>query len=297
MSRINFAHLRYFWAVAREGSVTAAADALKVTQPTISIQLRKLEEELGTELFHRHGNRLELTEAGRLVQEYAAEIFTLADAMELAVRDERHEVGHRFAVGIVDSLPLLSAYRLLEPGLQISDENLRVNLRVGKRDRLLAALAARTIDLVLSDSPIGPTSPVHAVGRLLLESRVTVFGTAALAESLTGDFPHSLQGAPFLLHTENTSLRRGLDTWLARTGIDVRVAGEVEEVALLQILGRTGRGFFVAPAFVEEEICREYDVRVVGRLEGVVERFYGLTLADVVPNPAIASVLNATHSS
>ena len=291
MNRINFAHLRYFWVVAREGTITAAADVLSVTQPTISTQLQKLEASLGTALFTRHGNRLELTESGRLVQEYAAEIFALADSMEVAIRDDRHDVGHRFAIGIVDSLPLLSAYRLLDPALSNGYDDLRVNLRVGKKDRLLAALAAHTIDLVLSDSPAGPTAQVRAVDHLLVESEVTVFGTAELAKTIGSDFPGGLDRAPFLLHTENTPLRRGLDTWLARKGLQPRVAGEVEEVALLQLLGRTGRGFFVAPSFVEDEIRRRYDVEVIGRMDGVVERFFGITLEGAPLNPALRAVL------
>ena len=291
MRDVNFSHLRYFWVVAREGSITAAADVLSVTQPTISIQLQKLERALGSPLFHRLGNRLELTETGRLVQGYAAEIFSLAEQMSVAVHDERQEVSHRFAVGIVDSLPLLSAYRLLAPALELPEAELRVTLRVGKKDRLLAALAAHSIDLVLGDEPAGPTSPVQTVDRLLLESEVSVFGAASLVDALDGPFPGCLQGAPFLLHTENTPLRRGLDTWLARKGLHVRVAGEVEEVALLQILGRSGRGFFVAPSFVESEICREYDVQAIGRLDAVTERFFGVTLPDLPSNPAIDAVL------
>lgn len=291
MNRINYAHLRYFWVVAREGTVTAAADVLHVTQPTVSAQIRKLERSLDTELFHRRGNRLELTDAGRLVQQYAAEIFHLGDALELALNEGGHELGHRFAVGVVDSMPLLSAYRLLEPGLEAGGDDLRVNLRMGKKDRMLAALAAHTIDLVLSDAPAGPSAPVRVVDHLLAESEVAVFGTRELARRIDGRFPEGLDGAPFLVHTENTPLRRGLDTWFARKGLRPHIAGEVEEVALLQLLGRTGRGFFVAPALVEDEVHRRYDVVTVGRLDGVVERFFGLTLEGEDPNPAIEAVL------
>ncbi len=297
ISRLNFAHLRYFWVVAREGTITAAAEVLNVTQPTISTQLAKLEHALGISLFIRYGNRLELTEAGRLVQGYAAEIFALADSMEEAIKDGAHEVGHRFAVGIVDSLPLLSAYHLLEPALGRPEDDLRVTLKIGKLDRLVAGLAAHSIDLVLSDTPAGPTTPVKVKDHLLVESDVALFGTPALAATLEGTFPKSLDGAPFLLHTENTPLRRGLDTWLARKGVRPHVAGEVEDVGLLQMLGRSGRGFFAAPAFVEDEICRLYGVEIVGRLDGVRERFYGLTLEERQPTPGIDTVLEQAGST
>jgi LysR family transcriptional activator of nhaA len=285
LSRLNFAHLRYFWAVAREGSITAAAKLLNVTQPTISTQIAQLERGLGTALFTRHGNRLELSEAGRLVQGYAAEIFALAETLEVAVKAERQEVGHRFAVGIVDSLPLLSAYRLLRPALEGGFDE------VGKTDRLLASLASHSIDLVLSDAAAGPSSPVHVQDHLVCESGVSIFGTSDLAGTLRGPLPGAFDGAPFLLHTENTPLRRGLDTWFARMGIRPHVAAEVEDVALLQVLGRTGRGFFVAPSFVADEICKNYRVEVVATLDGVVERFFGLTLRDHPFAPPIRAVL------
>lgn len=291
MPRVNFQHLHYFWVVAREGTVTAAADRLNVTQPTISTQIAKLEASFGAELFYRRGNRLELTETGRLVQGYAAEIFSLGEAMEVAVRGDSHDVTHRFAVGIADTLPLLSAHRLMEPALALPPDEIRLHCRVDKRERLLAALAARSLDVVLSDSPAGPVSPVRVRDHLLAESDVLIFGTAELTASLVGKFPGSLHGAPFLLHTENTPLRRGLDTWFARNGLRPSVAGEVEDVALLQVLGRSGRGFFAAPGMVETEICHRYGVEVVGRADGVVERFYALTLDGAPTNHGVERVL------
>ncbi len=292
MRTFSYQHLHYFWVVAREGSITAAADVLGLTQPTISTQVAKLERSLGTSLFARSGGRLELTEAGRVVQRYAAEIFLLGDAMEEAVRTRSDGVPQRFAVGIVDSLPLLSAYRLLGPALRIPAEQVRLTFRMDKRERLIAALAARSVDLVLSDSPTGPSSPVRVDDHLLIETGVSIFGTAELAETLEGPFPGSLHGAPFLLHTENSPLRRALDTWFAQEGLVPAIAGEVEEVALLQILGSTGRGFFAAPHFVEAEVCNRYSVVVVGQAERIVERFYGLTLTGAPRPDAVSLVLD-----
>jgi LysR family transcriptional activator of nhaA len=293
MARLNYHHLHYFWVVAREGSVTGAARALDVTQPTVSAQIGKLEDALGRDLFHRHGNRLELTDQGRLVQRYAADIFSLGESLEDAL--ERDGVGSpdRFAVGISDSLPLLSAHHLLEPALCLPVSRLRLVCRVDKMDRLLAGLAARTLDLVLSDTATGPTSPVRAHDHLLAESPVVVYGTPELEGAMSAPFPEGLDGAPFLLHTENTPLRRGLDAWFAGRGIRPRVAGEVEDVALLQVLGQSGRGFFAAPALVEDEICRRYGVKVVGRLDDEVERFFGLTLEAEPDNPGVRRVLES----
>lgn len=288
----SYHHLHYFLVVAREGSMTAAAHALGVTQPTVSAQVADLERDLGVRLFRRRGGRLSLTQEGRLAREYASEIFALGTSLEEALAGVRGGAPGRLQVGIADSLPLLTAHRLLGPALALPPSAVRLVFRVGKAERLLADLATRTLDLVLADEAVGPTAPVQAHSHLLAESEVSVFGTAALRAGLDGDFPGALHGAPFLLHTENTSLRRGLDGWFSRHGIRPAVAAEVEDVALLQVLGETGRGFFAAPSLVEDTIRVRYGVEVVGRADGVLERIYGITLDLEPEHTGVRAVLS-----
>jgi LysR family transcriptional activator of nhaA len=289
-SGFSYHHLRYFLVVAERGSMTAAAEAVGVTQPTVSAQIAELERDLGARLFRRRGNRLELTEDGRVAQRYAAEIFSLGASLVGALAGARGGAPLRLVVGISDSLPLLTAHRILEPALALPPESVRLVLRVDKSDRLLAGLSARTLDIALTDTPVGPTSPVRASSRLLAESDVSIFGAPSLVAGLSGEAPDSLDGAPFLLHTENTPLRRGLDAWFVRTGIRPWVAAEVEDVALLQILGQTGRGFFAAPSMVEGPIRERYGVGVVCRPTGVVEEIYGVTLDAEPDHPAVRAI-------
>ena len=293
MPRFNYHHLHYFWVVAREGGITPASRVLGVTQPTISTQVASLEEALGATLVRRMGNRLELTDLGRMVQHYAADIFALGDQLQEAVVGHQELHPARLAVGIHDVLPLLSAHRLLEPALELPPTESRLVLRTDKQDRLLSALTARTLDLVLTDTPAA-TSPLRvAHSHPLQTSDVTLFAKPELAKTLKGPFPRCLDGAPFIFHTENTSMRRGLDGWLARHDIHPVVAGEVENVALLQMLGKDGRGVFAAPSLVEDELCQTYGVVALGRTEEVVERFDALTLEREPTNPGVRRILDA----
>lgn len=292
MKDLNLNHLRYFWAVAREGSITAAAERLGVTAPTVSTQVAALERELGVVLFRRRGNRLEITPAGRTVQRYASDIVALSrDLLDALAGGEDGAAPARLAVGIADSLPLLSAHHLLAPALAIPSDELRVVLQVGKFPALLGGLMARTLDVVLADTPAGPTDPVRAESRLLAESEVLLFAAPDLAERLAPGFPGSLDGAPFVLHTENTPLRIGLDGWFTRHGIRPHVTAEVEDVGLLQLLGQDGRGVFAAPELVRPEIEARYGVRKVGRLVGVTERFYAVRLARAPVGRGVAALL------
>ena len=199
----------------------------------------------------------------------------------------------RFAVGISDSLPKLTTYRLLEPALSPPGAY-RLVLRIGKTDALLAELATHTLDLVLTDVA-APTASVPTYSHLLGESGVTIFGTANLATRYRRTFPRSLQDAPFLLHGANTALRRSLDQWFADATIRPRVVAEVEDVALLQELGREGLGLFAAPSVVEARIRRAYEVRVVGRLPAVREHFYAISVERRITHPAVVAIRDAAR--
>ena len=169
MNDLNLHHLRYFWAVAREGSISGAAGSLGVTAPTVSTQVAALERELGVVLFRRRGNRLEITPRGRMVQRYASDIFALSrDLLEAVKEGEGGEGGKaptRLSVGISDSLPLLSAHHLLAPVLAVPPAQQRLTLRVDKVPALLGGLSARTLDVVLAETPTGPTAPGRPGGR------------------------------------------------------------------------------------------------------------------------------------
>ncbi|MDX2194575.1 MAG: LysR family transcriptional regulator [Gemmatimonadales bacterium] len=291
---LNYHHLQYFWMTAREGSIASAARILRVTQPTISGQIRALETALGERLFDRKGRSLVLTEIGHVAYRYAEEIFALGRELQSTVAGRPTGGPLRLAVGVSDSLPKLTTFRLLRPALG-GREAPRLILRVDKTERLLADLAIHALDLVLTDSPITGPVKVRAFNHLLGESAVTVFGTPDEAERYRRDFPRSLDDAPFVLPTENTALRRHLDQYFVQAGIHPRITAEVEDMAILQVLGRTGYGLFAAPSVVEEEIRAQYGVQVVGRLEGVKERFYAVSVERKLRHPAVVAISEAAR--
>jgi LysR family transcriptional activator of nhaA len=294
MEWLNYHHLLYFWTVARTGGVSAASAELRLAQPTISGQLRALEDALGEKLFHRVGRRLELTDVGRMVYRYADEIFTLGRELMDAVRGRPTGRPLRLAVGVADQLAKLITYRLIEPALKLS-EPVHVVCREDKPERLLADLALHDLDLVLSDAPIHPSVKVRAFSHLLGECGVTIFGTKDLAAKYRRSFPKSLEGAPCLLPTENTSLRRSLDQWFEQQSLRPTVVSEFEDSALLSSFGERGLGLFPGPTAIEAEIRRQYGVVVVGRLEQVRERFYAISVERRLKHPAVVAISEAAR--
>jgi LysR family transcriptional activator of nhaA len=289
MQWLNYHHLLYFWTVAREGSVVRAAETLSLTQPTISGQIRALEDALGEKLFERAGRRLVLTEVGRLVFRYADEIFTLGRELLDTLNDRPTGRPYRLVVGIADVMPKLIVRRLLEPALALP-EGVQVICREDKSDRLLAALSLHELDVVLADTPMGPGVSVRAFNHLLGESPVSILGSRALAQKLRRNFPRSLDQAPILLPTENNVMRRSLDQYFAANDVRPRIVGEIEDSALLKSFGEAGIGVFPAPAVIEQDVCRQFGVQVIGRLEGVRERFYAISVEKKLKHPAVVAI-------
>jgi LysR family transcriptional activator of nhaA len=294
MPALNYKHLYYFWTVAREGSITRACKQLHLTQPAISAQLQKLEQSVGEKLFARSGRNLVLTEAGQVAFRYAEEIFSLGRELTDTLQGRPTGQPLRLAVGISDALPKLVAYRLLQPALQ-QEQEVRLVLVDDRPERLFAALSVHDLDLVLTDQPLPPTLNVRAYNHLLGESGVTVFGTAPLAERYAPGFPGSLEGAPFLLPAEGTTLRRSLEQWMDAAGVRPRVVAEISDSALAKVFGEAGTGLFAAPTAVEEEVRRRYRVEVVGRVEGIREQFYAVSVERRLRHPVVVAISEAAR--
>ena len=213
MEWLNYHHLLYFWTVGRIGSVSRASAELRLTQATVSAQLKSLEQSLGEKLFHKSGRHLILTDTGKVVFRYAEEIFSLGQELMGTLKGRPQGRLARVNVGVTDIMPKLVAYRLIEPALKLKDPY-RIICREGTNSELLAALAVHDIDVMLSDGPIDPAVNVKAFNHLLGECGVILFGAPQLAVKYRAGFPRSLDGAPFLLPTSNTTARRSIDQWL-----------------------------------------------------------------------------------
>lgn len=294
MDWLNYHHLLYFWVVAREGSVTRASEQLHLSQPTISAQIRSLEESMGQKLFARSGRNLVLTEIGKMVFRYADSIFPLGRELMDAVKGKPANQTQRVVIGIADVLPKLVAYRLIEPALKLQPPA-QVVCREDTPERLLAELSLGNYDVVLSDAPVSPVVKVKAFSHMLGECPVLVFGGAQFARKYRKGFPQSLTGAPFLLPTDNAALRRSVDQFFDQQGIRPQLVGEFQDSALMKAFGLAGAGMFVGPSVIETEVKRQYNSIVVGELKNVRERFFAISVERKLKHPAVVAISEAAR--
>lgn len=297
MPTLNYKHLRYFWMVAKTGSIARASEQLHLTPQSISGQLSEFETSLGIELFRRVGRGLEVTDAGRRIYSYAEEIFTLGDELLEAVHDQSAMKTVPFRVGIADAVPKLVAYRLIEPALRV-DEALRLICREGRLATLLGDLAVHRLDLVIADRPMPGNLNVRGYSHYLGESTLTVFATPDLLATLprgSEPFPAQLDQAPFLLPGEDTATRSRLLNWFEQERLRPRIVGEFDDSALVKAFGQAGAGVFTAPTAIADYVCGQYGVTALGEIATVSEQLYAISTERRLTHPAIIAISEAAR--
>lgn len=294
MATLNFKHLRYFWAVAKAGSIARAAKSLHLTPHAISGQLSAFEAGLGARLFEREGRRLVLSATGRRILAQTEEIFALGDEILEIVADPSTRELEPLRIGIADSVPKSVAYRLVSPAMRLEDP-VKLLCREGRLDALLADLAIHRLDLVIADRPIPARLSVRAFNHPLGESTLSVFGSPALRTAHPAPFPACLDQAPFLMPGEDVTIRGALVDWFAAQRLRPRIVGEFDDSALLKAFGQAGAGFFVAPRATSAYVCAQYGVDELGRIDTVVERLYAITTEGKLTRPAILAIQQAAR--
>jgi LysR family transcriptional regulator, transcriptional activator of nhaA len=296
---MNFKHLHYFWVAAKAGGVMRAGEQLHTTPQTLSGQIKLLEERLGRQLFRKAGRKMELTDDGRVALRYADEIFALGSELEGAMREKRSSSGTQvleFRVGVEDALAKTVAYKLLEPALQL-DVPVHLVCTEGRFTDLMAQLALHRLDLVLADEPLTSRLSVKAFNHPLGRSSVSFFCAPALRGRLRGPFPACLNDAPMLIPGGSSSVRPQFETWLTRHGLHPRVLAEFDDGALMQAFGREGRGVFLSPTVVEDEVATQYGVEIIGRSDEMADQFYAITVERRITHPGVAAITSAARGS
>jgi LysR family transcriptional regulator, transcriptional activator of nhaA len=294
MATLNYKHLRYFWMVAKTGSIARAAEQLHLTPHAISGQLGEFEAALDVKLLRRAGRNLELTDAGRRILTYADEIFLIGNELLEALHDEKATRALPFRVGIADSVSKSIAYRLVEPALHL-DDPVRLICREGRLTPLLADLSIHRLDIIIADRPMPPNLNVRGYSHLLGKSSLSVFGTRALAAGRGRDFPALLDNAPFLLPGEDVAIRPRLVQWLESRQLRPHLVGEFDDSALMKSFGQAGAGFFAAPTAIADRVCEQYKVRLIGRIDDVEEEIHAITTERRITHPAIVAIQTAAR--
>lgn len=294
MAALNFHHLRYFWVIAREGSLTRAAERLHVSASALSIQLRQLEERMGHPLFHRQNRQLVLTEAGRVALEYADGIFRAGDELLAVLQGREADRREVLRVGAVATLSRNFQARLLRPLLRRTD--LELVLRSGSLRELLAQLDAHALDLLLSNVPVPRDAEANRHSHLLAELPVSLVGKPlrrGAAARARFRFPEDLATTPVVLPGFNSHMRIAFDLLLEQAGIRPQIVAEVDDMAMLRLVARESDALTLVPPVVVRDELREGTLVERCKIPAIQERFYAITVGRRFPNRLVKDTLAA----
>jgi LysR family transcriptional regulator, transcriptional activator of nhaA len=293
MTNLNFKHLRYFWMVAKTGSIARASEQLYLSPQSISGQLGELENSLGVQLLKKAGRGLELTEMGRKIFSYADEIFALGGELLEITQNQSRKKSIPFRVGISESVAKSMAYKALEPVLHI-EEPPRLICHEGKLADLLSELSVNQLDLVIADRPMPANINVRAHNHLLGESKLAIFASKSLIAQSSQPFPAMLHNAPFLMPGEDFTFQTKLIAWFESNKVYPIIVGEFDDGALLKSFGQAGAGFFAAPMAIAAYICKQYSVQQVGHIDTITDQLYAITTERRLTHPAVMAIVKAT---
>jgi LysR family transcriptional regulator, transcriptional activator of nhaA len=295
MEWLNYHHLLYFWMVAKHGSITRASAELRLAHPTISGQIRRLEEVLGEKLFARSGRNLVLTDSGRVAFRYADEIFALGQEFQDTLKGRSTGQPLRLVVGVSDVIAKSMVHRMLEPAFQLRDKVRIICREARSADAFMGELAVHAIDVVLADAPAAPGTAVRTFSHPLGECGSSFFASPKLARSVRKGFPASLDGVPVLLPASDSTFRRALDGWFETHKIRPEVIAELDDLALASVLGEQGLGVLAAPDVIERELRQRYKLQLVGRAKDIRQRFFAISVERKIKNPAVVAICEAAR--
>lgn len=289
MAGLNFNHLRYFWAVAHAGSLTRAATQMNLSQSALSVQIQKLEHQMGHKLFERVGKKLVLTEAGRIALDYADPVFKAGDELMSTLRGRPAASRQVLRVGALTTLSRNFQLEFLRPLVGRTDVELIV--RSGNIRDLLAQLEAHAIDVVLSNSAAPRDARSSLRNHLLNEQPVSLVGRPR-PNKRRFKFPDDLLIEPVLLPSLDSDIRVAFDRILELAGIRPTVLAEVDDMAMLRLLAREREGVTLVPPIVVRDELRAGVLVEHCRIPDVTETFYAIVQKRRFPNRLLAELLS-----
>jgi LysR family transcriptional activator of nhaA len=287
---INYHHLLYFKIIAEENSVSKAAEKLRLSQSTLSAQLKQFEDTIGIKLFDRHHKKLVLTDQGKVTLDYARNIFSMGNELYEVLHDKIRPSRLSIQIGALDSIPKQITLQISKAAYDIA--KCHVSVVEGKSDEIFRELTGHHLDLVITNyipTSIQVKSLVH---RVLSEKVVGIYGSPKF-KGLRKNFPESIRGQPFIMPTYDSKLRYDMEHWLKTRSIEIDPVAESQDIALKKLMAIDGLGLIPAAAHTVNRQVLSGELFEIGKLDAVGETLYLVSAQRKIANP-IAKALFET---
>ncbi len=290
MQWLNYHHLYYFRTIATEGGIAKAAEKLRLGQPTLSTQLKQLEEMVGKPLFERRNRKMVLTESGKAALDYANEIFRLGDELIEVLQDKTVGNQTHLQIGALDSVPKYVILSLIREAYKLGP--CTISILEGKGDELLRELFSHKIDLILANYPPPAFEQRQIFSRSIARLPVAIYGSARF-EKLKKQFPSSLENQPFVLPTAHSKLRHDLNHYFKLQNIKILPVAETQDTSLQKLLARDGIGLAPLSEVTGADLIKDEKLKKIGILNGVYEEVWLISAQRKLENTIAAKLMKS----
>ncbi len=294
MSRLNYHHLHCFWAVAKEGHLTRAAERLHVSPSALSTQIRQLEDALGQRLFERRARTLKLTEAGRVALGYAESIFASGTELMSVLRGGQRAQRQVLRIGAVATLSRNFQESFLAP--MLGRDDVELVLQSGGLADLLTRLRVHTLDLVLSNKRVHGSADEPWRCRRIAHQPVSLVGRPSMRRRAFR-FPEDLAALPLLLPGRDSEIRAGFDLLCEQLGVRYTLKAEVDDMALLRLLARDAGAIALVPSVVVRDELKNGVLVEHAVVPDLVENFYAISVPRHFAPPLLRELLARPESA
>lgn len=289
---INYHHLFYFKKIAEMGSVSKAAEELRLGQPTLSAQLKQFEESLGLKLFDRRNRKLILTEQGKIAFDYAKSIFQMGSEMFEVLHDRLKSNRLTLHIGALDSISKQVILQMVK--FAYKEGPCQISLSEGRSDELLRELIAHRMDILLSNFVPSGADAQGLLPKAITKKNVAFYGSSKFV-SLRKSFPQSISGTPIIVPTYDSKLRYDLDHWAKIHDVELNIVAESQDIEMKKLMAVNELGLIATAGHAVTRQVLNGELNKIGQLRGVYEELFLIQAQRRISNPLASKIWHSFH--
>jgi LysR family transcriptional regulator, transcriptional activator of nhaA len=287
MSRINYHHLNYFWHVARVGNLTKVANTLHVSQSSLSIQIKQLEESIGNQLFVRQNRKLSLTDVGKTVFSYAESIFSKGDELEAFLKNGAQSETQILRVGMLSTMSRNFVEQFVNP--LMNDPKVKIVVAARGQTNLLQQLSDHEFDVVLTNIEVRGSKERLWQCQKLSQQPVSIIGAPGF--DLPNVFNDKYNNLDWVLPLTGSPIRAAFDGLCSQNQFRANIIGEADDMAMLRLLARDSDALAVMPKVVVRDEINAGNLSCYLNLPNIYENFYAVTVNKHIANNLVSMLI------
>lgn len=273
MVPLNYNQLYYFYKIAEEGSLSLASKKLLISSSALSMQLKELEETFGKRFFDRKGKKLVINETGRMVWEYAREIFSLGNELRHHLEGGDENNKKDFVVGFTEMIPMEIRDQFLT--FSMASQKSKVIIKEGHHLDLLQQLQESELDIVLTMGQTQVDVSSCFEMRLLSKEPLIIVGDSQF-QSVRGHL-NLISKIPFIFPDSHSPLYQKLTNYFQEKKLKLNIVAEVEGAATEIELAKNGLGVIVVLKMLGEELKKKHSLITLYQLRSLDQEIWMLT--------------------